>query len=170
MSTAGVEELPALMEENAEKLAAGIIEEWREIGQNEVWLSLPSNMDFDHLPAVLRALARATFAPRVDRDLARALTGESAQHGSDRQEQGFQESYLYTEYMLLRRSIWELFQEHLTPSEAYGAIVRADALISLSTLACLRGFHRLTYEARGDWPATLDRLVEEWPLIRGRGP
>lgn len=168
MSADGSEKLLKLILDNAESIAEEIVEEWREIGRDEVWLSLPPNMDFDHLPEVLRALARATFAPEVDRSLARQLTGESAKHGSDRHEQGFQESYLYTEYMLLRRSTWELFQEHLKAREAYGAIVRADALISLSTLACLRGFHRVTYEERGDWPATLDRLVGEWPLTRAK--
>lgn len=168
MSSPGVEQLLKLILHSAEDLAADIVAEWREIGKDEVWLALPEAMDFDHLPDVLRALARATFSPRVDRDLARKLTEESAKHGSDRQEQGFQESYLYAEYTLLRRSTWELFQEHLPAAEAHAAIVRADALISLSTLACLRGFHRPTYVQRGDWPATLDRLVDEWPLIRGK--
>lgn len=168
MTTAAVEKLLERILDGAEQLAADIVEEWRQIGKDEVWLALPENMDFDHLPAVLRALARATFAPRMDRDLARKVTDESAKHGSDRHEQGFQESYLYSEYTLLRRSTWELFQEHLPTEQAYEAIVRADALISLSTLACLRGFHQQTYQERGDWPATLDRLVDEWPLLRGR--
>ena len=167
MSTPAVEQLLKRILAGAEDLAAEMVAEWREVGEDEVWLALPQNMDFDHLPDVLRALARATFVSRVDRDLARKVTDESAKHGSDRQEQGFQESYLYTEYTLLRRSTWELFQEHLAAGEAYEAIVRADALISLSTLACLRGFHRSTFVERGDWPATLDRLVDEWPLIRG---
>ena len=168
MSTAGSEKLLRLILDRAEGIAAEIVAGWREIGKDEVWLALPENMDFDHLPDVLRALARATFSLRVDPDLARKLTEESAKHGSDRQEQGFQEAYLYAEYTLLRRSTWEMFQEHLSAAEAYGAIVRADALLSLSTLACLRGFHRPTYEERGDWPATLDRLVDEWPLLRGK--
>ena len=165
MSTAAVGTVLKLILDSAEDLAAGIVAEWRVIGRDEVWLALPENMDFDHLPDVLRALARATFVSELDRGLAREVTAASAKHGSDRQEQGFQESYLYTEYMLLRRSMWELFREHLAPPEAYDAIVRVDALISLSTLACLRGFHRSTYEERGDWPATLERLLDEWPLV-----
>ena len=168
MSGKSAEKLLERITERAEQLAADIVEEWREIGQDEVWLALPPNMDFDHLPLVLRSLAEATLSPELDRSLARELVDNSARHGSDRLEQGFQESYLYTEYMLLRRSTWELFQEHLPAGEAYQYIVRADALISLATMACLRGFHRPTYEERGDWPATLHRLVDEWPLARAR--
>jgi hypothetical protein len=31
-------------------------------------------------------------------------------------------------------------------------------------MAALRGYHRTTFEARGDWPAALLRVLDEMPV------
>jgi hypothetical protein len=48
---------------------------------------------------------------------------------------------------------------------AIDAILRVDSLISLASLSSLRGYHRRTFAMRGQWPAVLDQLASEWPLL-----
>jgi hypothetical protein len=159
------QELADLIDREAEAIAQDIVSEWRFIGQTEVWHSLPPEMTFDDLPNVLRAISRAALAPRFERDACRQILHYSSLHGDHRHTEGFQEGYIYAEYHLLRRSLWQFMRTRLDADAAISAISRIDAAISLATMAGLRGFHCQTFTARGDWPAALNRLLDEWPLV-----
>jgi hypothetical protein len=159
------EELIALVSTESENIAQGVVAEWRAIAETEVWHALPTQMTFDDLPDVLQAIATAALSPRFTPDLSREILKYSSRHGDHRHTEGFQEGYLYTEYHLLRGSLWEFIRRRLPADRAVRAISRADAAITLATMAGIRGFHCQTFKARGDWPGALDRLLDEWPLL-----
>lgn len=149
---------------HAETIAHSIVEQWRFVAENEVWLSLPPRMSFDDLPNVVRAIMAASLENKFDKDKLHDVLRYSSEHGLHRNQEGFQEGYIYTEYHLLRRSLWDLVRASLDPTDAVDVITRVDAAISLATMAGLRGFHQQTFIQRGEWPAALHRLLEEWPL------
>jgi hypothetical protein len=153
-----------LVDDNAEEITKDIVAEWRRIATTEVWLSLPPAMTFDDLPNVIRAVADAALRDRFLETECRRIVHFSALHGRHRQEEGFQEHFLHTEYHLTRRSLWDFLRDKLAESDAVRAIIRADAAITLATQAALRGFHYRTFQERGDWPAALERLLLDWPL------
>lgn len=150
--------------ENMDPLAKRIVDEWREIGANEVWHGLPPNMEFDHLPEVIAALANTALAGNFERTAVEQSLRLSAVHGEHRQTEGFPEQFVYTEYHLLRRSMWHFLGETVAPDDAARSVSRIDVGITLATMAALRGYHRSTFEKRGDWPAALYRVLEEMPI------
>ncbi|HET9982555.1 MAG TPA: hypothetical protein VFQ38_03175 [Longimicrobiales bacterium] len=158
-------ELGLLIQESAATLAKQVLEDWREVGRKEKWLALPESITYDSLPEVLQAIAAVALVTPFTAAACRTLVGFAAEHGETRQREGFPESLIYTEYQLLRRSLWEFVHDRIEPEAAVDAIMRVDAVLSLGTLASLRGFHRPTYEARNAWPRTLDELAKEWPLF-----
>lgn len=163
------EELGLLIQQSAGTLAKQVLEDWREVGRKERWLALPESITFDSLPEVLQAVAAAALVTPFDAAACRVLVGFAAEHGETRQREGFPERLIYTEYQLLRRSLWEFVRERIGADAAPGAIMQVDAVLSLGTLASLRGYHRPTYEARNAWPRTLDDLAKEWPLFGAGG-
>ena len=159
------DEVRQLINDRAEQITQDIVAAWRRAALDELWLSLPPAMTFDDLPNVLRAIGNAALTPRFLEQDCRDIIRFSAIHGDHRSQEGFQEHFLHTEYHLLRRSLWDFLRERLDPATAVSIITRADGAITLATQAGLRGFHCRTFEARGDWPAALDRLLVEWPLV-----
>ena len=161
------DELSRVINSEKELIAHSIVEQWRQIAESEVWHSLPPQMSYDDLPNVLAAIATAGLAPKFEDPALADILRYSALHGDHRNTEGFQEGFIYTEYHLLRRSLWQYVRERLDANTSMAVITRIDAAISLATMAGLRGFHCRTFEERGDWPAARDRLLSAWPL---RGP
>jgi hypothetical protein len=157
-------EVARWVRENKDLLAKHIVAEWREIGAQEVWHGLPPVMDFDHLPDVIAGLADTALASDFLRTHAQRSLELSALHGHHRQIEGFPEQFVYTEYHLLRRSMWHFLGETVAPDDAARSVSRLDVAITLATMAALRGYHRTTFEARGDWPAALLRVLDEMPV------
>jgi hypothetical protein len=150
--------------ENHVLLAKRIVAEWREIGEAEVWLGLPPSMQFDHLPEVIAALADVALCRDFERGACERALRLSALHGEHRQTEGFPEHSVYAEYHLLRRSMWHFLYETVAPEAAAHGVSRIDVAITLATMAALRGFHRATFEQRGEWPAALWRVLDELPI------
>ena len=160
-----------LVDDHAEDITRDIVAAWRRIATDEVWLSLPPSMTFDDLPNVLRAITDAALAPNFGEHDCRRIIHFSALHGEHRNQEGFLESFIHTEYYLTRSSLWDFLRDKLDDADAVRAITRADAAITLATQAALRGFHSQTFRQRGDWPAALDRLLHDAPIIsRQPGP
>lgn len=158
------QQVGAWIRENKDLLARRIVAEWREMGTREVWFGLPPAMQFDHLPDVISAFSEAALIRDFERESTTSALETSAVHGHHRQIEGFPESFLYTEYHLLRRSMWHFLSETVAPDDAIRSVYRMDVGITLATMAALRGFHRATFEERGDWPAALFRVLDELPL------
>jgi hypothetical protein len=158
------EEVAQWIRANKDPLAKRLVDEWREIGANEVWHGLPPSMGFDHLPDVIAGLAETALAGDFERAAVEESLRLSAVHGEHRQIEGFPEQFIYTEYHLLRRSMWHFLGETVAPDDAARSVSRIDVAITLATMAALRGFHKSTFEERGDWPAALYRVLDEMPI------
>jgi hypothetical protein len=159
-------DLVGLVDGAADGVAREVLGEWKRMGRSESWLTLPETMTFDHLPELLREIVRTALGRnRFDAVNARRVIETAAIHGETREREGFTENLLHTEYHLLRRSLWRFIREHMDGDGAIDAILRVDSLISLASLASLRGYHRNTFSSRGQWPAVLDQLASEWPLL-----
>ena len=139
-----------------------VLEEWDQLTRREPWLALPEVFDLNHLPEVIRGLVAAALASPGDRDALAEKVWAAAQHGQDRLEQGFPEHLIFTEYHVLRRSLWRFIERnHGHSLKHYEAIARLDAATTLATSASLLGYHRAALEKRGDWPAAVERLIAD---------
>ena len=138
-----------------------ILEDWQTTTTEEPWLSLPSAYKVDHLAEVIRALVDAALGEGDRREARLNKIREAAKHGEDRMEMGFAEHVLFLEYYLLRQSLWRFIeQSQRDPSVAVQAITRRDAAITLATTASLRGYHKATFESRGEWPQAVEQLAD----------
>jgi hypothetical protein len=158
------DELRLEVERQAPAISDSIVADWKRVAVTEVWHALPPQMTHDDLPNVLKAITSAALDDRFRVDAVHEILRYSAEHGLHRNQEGFQEGFLYTEYHLLRRSLWDFIRNSLAGDDAVRVITRIDAAISLATMAGLRGFHQQTFVERGDWPDALFRLITDWPL------
>lgn len=150
---------------NSVPIADLVIRRWDEIGASEAWLALPEDLDFDHLPQLIRALASAALCTDFDRTLCRRALDLAAEHGEHRAEQGFSDDLIHREYHLLRRALARQVQdEHGGSGKTYYASMRLDALVSLVGAGALHGLHRDELESQGRWPGILGDLLARWPL------
>lgn len=150
---------------NAEDVAVAIIDHWQAIGQSEPWHAIPDDLDYNHLPKLIRELAGAALCTEFDPMLCRQVVQSSALHGQHRGEEGLDDTLLYREYHLLRRALWrQLKEDHGETTTVYYATMRVDALISLANAAALYGLYRPRLEAERRWPDVLEELLESWPL------
>lgn len=149
----------------AEAIADQIVDRWQEIARSEPWLALPPDIDFDHLPDLIRGLAGAALCTEFDRSLCEQVVRTAAQHGEHRDREGFPDDLIYREYHLLRRAMWErLRRDHGESAMAYLAAMRLDALSSLATAAALHGLHRHELTEKRPWSRVLQELLDDWPF------
>jgi hypothetical protein len=150
---------------NAADVADRIIDRWQEIARSEPWLALPPDLDFDHLPDLIRELAGAALCTEFDRALCEGMVATAARHGEHRGREGFAEDLLYREYHLLRRAMAErMKRDHGESAVVYLATMRLDTLTSLSEAAALHGLHRERLEESRPWSRVVDELMDGWPL------
>lgn len=150
---------------SATAIAAKVVGRWEQIAGAEPWLQLPPELDFDHIPDLIRALADAALCTEYDRTLCRKAMGIAAGHGHHRAGQGFGENLIHREYHLLRRALaFTLKEEHGDGADVFYATMRLDALMSLTGAAALHGLYRNTLHQEGRWPKILDELLDTWPL------
>ncbi|MGH7662791.1 MAG: hypothetical protein ACRENI_00610 [Gemmatimonadaceae bacterium] len=142
-----------------------ILEDWQEATQEEPWLSLPREHRIDHLPAVVRGLIDVALCGPSSEAAHRAMVEASAKRGSDRRDQGTQQELVFTEHYLLRKAMQRYLERVAGPERASDALIRIDMAISLATRASLQGYHRRELERMDRWPAVLDLIVSESPLL-----
>ena len=136
-----------------------ILDDWQTTATEEPWLSLPSAYKVDNLAEVIRVLVDAALGEGDRREARLNKVREAAKHGQDRMEMGFAEHVLFLEYYLLRQSLWHFVEQHHSGS-ATNVIMRLDAAITLATTASLRGYHKATFESRGEWPQAVEQLAD----------
>ena len=157
--------LAEVIKANADAVSADILDRWDRIARNESWHRLPQDLDHDHMPELIRALAGAALGTEFDRSLCKRVVELAARHGYHRAREGLDEALIYREYHLLRRALWErLKAEHGENATVYYAAMRIDTLISLSTSASVHGWNRDALSAAGRWPDALEELLHGWPL------
>lgn len=152
----------------AEDIARQVVGRWSTIGANEPWLSLPEDLDQDHLPDLIRRMVVASLCTDFERERCRDLIASAASHGEHRARQGFEENLIYREYHLLRRALWNRLKDgYGEGAGAYYASMRLDTISTIATAGALHGMHREELEAQGRWPGILEEIMTEWPLPGG---
>lgn len=157
-----VEDLAAYLKQNAGSIAKDVVDDWGVLGEKEPWHRVPAGLGQDHLPEMIGALADVALAGFFPLEARRAAVRIAARHGEHRFTQGASEEILSREYELLRWSLWRRLRDRSPSDVASQAIIRLDSALTLTHGASLRGFHRDSIERNGDWPAALERYLEEW--------
>lgn len=151
--------------EEADSIAEQVLDRWTEISVHEPWLALPEDLDFDHLPDLIRRMAGAALCSDFDRQRCRDLVAAAATHGEHRAREGFQEALIYREYHLLRRALWSRLKTAEGENAAvYYASMRLDTVSTLATAGALHGMHREELEEQGRWPDVLEEILTDWPM------
>ncbi|QIZ72742.1 sensor histidine kinase [Oxynema aestuarii] len=93
------------------------------------------------IPQVLDAMCVACSPGKVANN--RQIEIASLEHGTEREEQGFDAAEIAREYHLLRQTIFEILEEQLvelTAQECYQIFVTVDAVIDRATSQCFTQF------------------------------
>lgn len=144
-----------------------VIAVWRREASDEPWTHFPADLDVDHLPELIRGLADAIDSENAEDAHHRQLWA-AVRHGQDRLKKGFSDSLVLAEHQVIRLALWRFIRRHHDGSpSALPAIGRVDAALTLVTLAALRGYHHTALEEKGDWPGSVERLLDEWPTSPG---
>lgn len=114
------------------------------------------------MPAVITSLIEVSLGSRRTRSERLKEVREAARHGEQRRKQGFDERFILVEYQLLQQVLERFVSRNAAPDVARHAMAHLDESIRFATYASIRGFHRGTYEKRGQWPETVERLADEW--------
>jgi len=131
--------------------------------ERKPWSDLPTEDRLNNLAKVTSSLVDAALTDGVDRGVRLEQVYAAAEHGEHRLKMGFGENVLFTEFTLLRQALSRFLKANAPFPLAQQASVRFDAEASLATVAAFRGYHRPLIESRGEWPQTLDQLVDSWP-------
>jgi hypothetical protein len=146
-----------------QEITDAVIHEWGGIQKAETWLQLPEDLDQDHLPDLISAIADTALCTLFGETERNALVWVAVEHGRQRRSHGYQDDLLYREYSLLRRALWHVIRHRFARTGlASEAVIRVDAAITLATGGSLRGYYQQTLEATGDWPAAVERLSAEF--------
>ena len=139
---------------------------WERAVAAEPWI-LPRQLATpDFVPDLVAAIAKATVCLPPTRASVLALAQAAAGHAAGRAAEGADHARVVIEYYFLRNAIWAYFGEReRDAAEDLQAIVYVDVAVSVATRAALLGYHQREFEARGEWPEALDRLVDEVPLL-----
>jgi hypothetical protein len=166
ISTGSTEDLRDVADDlkaRRDEIARRVIDDWYGIREREPWLGLPEDLDQDHLPDLITALADTALATFFAEDVRSNMVWTAVEHGEQRRESGYEENLIYREYTQLRSVVWsEIRDRYAGSGKASAAVVRLDAAISLALGGSLRGFYRTTLESSADWPAAVGRLIDEF--------
>lgn len=158
-----MEQLAQYLATNADEIADDMVGAWQEVGEREPWHRVPENLDQDHLPEMIRELARTALADFFAPDARRELVRVGAIHGEHRFQQGVAEEILSREYEMLRFSLRNRLRRHADAQRASEALIRLDSAMTLAHGASLRGFHRDHIATKpGRYEAELERYAAEW--------
>ena len=156
---------PSLCEELRGRCTS-IVDLWNTAVELEPWILSGEHARADFVPELVECIAEATLCDPPSRRSIFVLAETAARHATARAEAGADHARVVLEYYLLRNAIWAFFRER-SEREAPGAaaILHVDLAISIATRAALIGYYRLQFEAQGQWPGALHRLVDEIPLV-----
>ncbi len=160
-----LESIRTHLHDETPRIVRWLLDCWTSICTTEPWLVLPPDLDQDHLPQLVRDLADAALADGESDDARRRLVWTAVEHGAQRRRCGFAENLIYTEYHLLRRTLWRYLRERFPESPGtVEAILRIDAAITISSSGSLLGFHRDTLEQVGRWPQGVQKVLDDHEL------
>ena len=143
-----------------------MVDLWERAVAAEPWVLPRQLAKRDFVPDLVTAIAEATVCLPPTRTSVLALAQTAARHAAERAAEGADHARVVIEYYFLRNAIWTYFGERQRDAaEDLQAIVYVDLAVSVATRAALLGYYRREFEAQGEWPEALDRLVDEVPLL-----
>jgi hypothetical protein len=119
----------------------------------------------DSLHDLLAVLWCATLEQSFDRAAIETLLWAAVRHGEARRRQGYTEDALLDEYRLLRRLVGGWARSGPPPT---AAAERVHAGITLCVGGAIRGYHRDSLDAAGDWPHVVQRFLAAFRPPRQR--
>jgi hypothetical protein len=142
----------------------GVLRRFEATTRQEPWIHLPEGYRSEHLGEVIALACQLALQRPQDEEVCRQLLHTAARHGESRLHQGLPDSLLFQELYLARESLWVYLREQYGRGSQLvaEAVLRVDTALSLASKAAIRGYHRPAFEARGQWPSTIDLLVGEW--------
>lgn len=144
-----------------------IIEEWDQLARHAAWLGIPREHRIDSLPDVLERLLAIVPCTLDDLEARhRGMVLVASDHGMLRREQHCSESVIFTEHALLRRVVSQRIDESGSKTDTcLSTVLRFDIALGVATNAALLGYHRREFDALGSWPAVLDPLTDDSPVL-----
>jgi len=139
-----------------------IVARWEHSVNREPWSRLSRTDRLDELPEFLAHLFDVTICRTQTAADARSLLDTATRHGEQRRRLGLDYDHVMEESALLRRAVWELAQPH---RDQYHEMVRVDSALTVALMASLRGYAKPELDARGEWDATLPRLIADWASL-----
>jgi hypothetical protein len=139
---------------------AAILAEWEAVSREEPWHVHPERYGIDSLHEVVRAILDVALGDGGDQEASERLVRAAAAHGDQRRVQAVGDECLLREYHALRTALWRYLRRVPMPAtEALTAISRVDMVITVTTTAALRGYHRSDMQPIPDWATELLRSV-----------
>ena len=146
---------------DAEALAREVTDRLSELAREEPWLEPLTRVGQDHLPELIRALARLALVDPDSLESADELIEASQRHGADRRREGHADSVIPAEYVLLRRSLRNILvrQRRTAPDLLLTTLALLEAAIGVAEIGSLHGYH-----AQDGMPSRGGRVraLEEW--------
>jgi len=159
---AGYRKVLSGLGDHAAALASRIAETWQERSVEVLGAPLPSELDLDSLPELIRTLGAAAQSGPGD-PAPEEMIRVAIKHGVDRRRAGYADNIVFREYHLLRRYLWdELKKSKETQDVIVAAILRIDVAITAATAASAHGFH--LEDKPIDEEALIKRLLKDWAM------
>lgn len=153
--------MPTLCEILSESIPE-IVSRWEQTVDREPWSRLSRSERIDELPDFLTQLFDVTICRAGSAADPRPLLDTATRHGEQRRRLGLDYDHVMEESALLRRVVWEVARPH---RDEYHEIVRVDSALTVALMASLRGYAKPELDARGEWDATLPRLIADWASL-----
>jgi len=144
-----------------------IVDAWDALAMHAAWLGIPREHRIDSLPDVLeRLLVLVPCSVEGLEGRHRSMVLVAAEHGALRREQRCSESVIFTEHALLRRVVSQRIDASGSKTDTcLSTVLRFDIALGVATNAALLGYHRREFAALGSWPAVLDPLTDDSPVL-----
>lgn len=156
-----IQEIGRQIVHDAADLARQVTIRWAALAQDEPWLRHLTEIRQDHLPDLIRALARTALIDPESAARAGDLIEAARRHGGDRRAAGYDDSVIPAEYVLLRRSLRDILirGRRAAPHLLLPTVARIELAMGTAEAASMHGYHAAEERSR---EADDARLLEEW--------
>ncbi|MEX2570362.1 MAG: hypothetical protein WD737_03585 [Gemmatimonadota bacterium] len=137
--------------------------------ERDPWRRLPEPERINFLRNLIRPLAEVAASDPVDAAVCRRVLHIAARHGERRRQLELPVQILFDDVYYFRYAVCSQIDYDGSADAYTAAVTRVDQVLSVVTLATLRGYYRDEFEARGEWPDTLEALVREMSGVERRG-
>lgn len=144
---------------------------WRSLSEQQHWLVNGERYSTALATRMVVALVEAAVCNQKSVDAHLAKVRVAAEYAAYCRDTGVDIGTVTGKFLLLREAFWQVLNgtDELDRERRLRAIVWIDVAFSLLTRASMIGYHKGDFEARGLWPAVVDSMATESPLLGERG-